>query len=99
MNPPAVVHQRGCHLVDSIPLTAVGKIYKPQLRCDAAARVVKRVVQDELALAGAQVQVSEGGRRGTRVRVTLPGAARSAVPDAQRALAAYLFDAEVAVSS
>ena len=86
------------HLVDSIPLTAVGKIYKPQLRCDAAARVVQRVVRDDLALADAQVQVSEGGRRGMRVRVTLPGAARSAVPDAQRALAAYLFDAEVAVT-
>jgi len=85
------------HLVDAIPLTAVGKVYKPQLRCDAAARVVTRVVHDELALADARVQVSEGGRRGMRVRVTLPDAARSAVPDAERALAAYLFDTEVAV--
>jgi fatty-acyl-CoA synthase len=87
------------HLVDAIALTAVGKIYKPQLRCDAAARVVTRVVHDELALADAQVQVSEGGRGGLRVRVTLPCAARSAVPKAQRALAAYLFDAEIAVAS
>jgi fatty-acyl-CoA synthase len=86
------------HLVDAIPVTAVGKIYKPQLRCDAAARVVTRVVHAELALPDATVQVSQGGRRGMRVRVTLPHAARSAVENVERALAAYLFDAEVAVT-
>ena len=31
------------HIVEAIPLTTVGKIYKPQLRCDAAARLVTRV--------------------------------------------------------
>jgi fatty-acyl-CoA synthase len=85
------------HLVDAIPITSVGKIYKPQLRCDAAMREVTRLVHDELALVDAQVEVSEGGRRGMRVRVTLPHAARSAVPKTEQALAHYLFDAEVAV--
>ena len=37
---------RQIHVVDAIPLTSVGKIYKPQLRCDAAARLVTRVVRE-----------------------------------------------------
>ncbi|MGZ5276383.1 MAG: AMP-binding protein, partial [Caldimonas sp.] len=64
------------HIVESIPLTTVGKIYKPQLRCDAASRLLARLVRDELALPEAQIQVSEGGRRGMRVSVILPEAAR-----------------------
>jgi len=45
------------------------------------------------------VQVSEGGKRGmrVRVRVTLPQAARASVPAVEQALAAYLFDAQVGV--
>ena len=86
------------HIIDAIPLTSVGKIYKPQLRCDAAARLVTRVVREQLALPDAQVQVSEGGRRGMRVSVTLPQAARSSVPAVQQALAAYLFEAQVTVA-
>ena len=85
------------HIVDAIPLTSVGKIYKPQLRCDAAARLVTSVVRDRLGIADAQVQASEGGRRGMRVRVTLPEAARAKVAAVQRELAGYLFEAEVAV--
>jgi fatty-acyl-CoA synthase len=83
------------HIVEAIPLTTVGKIYKPQLRCDAAARVVTRVVHGQLALPGARVQVSEGGRRGMRVCVTLPQAARASVPAVEQALASYLFEAQV----
>ncbi|MEP7300020.1 MAG: AMP-binding protein [Caldimonas sp.] len=86
------------HIVDAIPLTSVGKIYKPQLRCDAAARLVTRVVQDQLALAGARVQVSEGGRRGMKVSVSLPQASRLAVPVVEQALASYLFEVQVEVS-
>ena len=85
------------HVVDAIPLTSVGKIYKPQLRCDAASRQVTRVVRDQLALPGAQVQVSEGGRRGLQVRVTLPEADRARVPAVEKALADYLFEAQVSV--
>jgi fatty-acyl-CoA synthase len=83
------------HIVEAIPLTSVGKIYKPQLRCDAAARLVTRVVHDQLGLAGARVQVDEGGRRGMRVEVTLPAAHALSVPVVQQTLAAYLFEAEV----
>ena len=78
-------------------MTTVGKIYKPQLRCDAAARLLTRLVREELAVADARVQVSEGGRRGMRVSVTLPEAARLRAPAVEQALASYLFEAQVVV--
>jgi len=87
------------HIVDVIPITSVGKIYKPQLRCDIATRAVTRLVRDELALGDAQVQVNEGGRRGMRVRVTLSSAARSELPKVEQALSAYLFESVVAVET
>jgi fatty-acyl-CoA synthase len=83
------------HIIEAIPLTSVGKIYKPQLRCDAATRLVTRIVHEQLALPHAHVQANEGGRRGMRVSVTLPEAARLSVPVVEQALAAYLFEAQV----
>ena len=85
------------HVVEAIPLTSVGKIYKPQLRCDAAQRLVARIVQEQLALPDAVVRVSEGGRRGMRVQVTLPESARLALPAVEQALATYLFEAQVSL--
>jgi fatty-acyl-CoA synthase len=88
---------KAIHVVDAIPLTTVGKIYKPALRCDAAARLVNRIVRDQLAVADAQVRVSEGGRRGLKVSVSLPPSARPVVPAIEQLLAAYLFESEVSV--
>ena len=75
------------HIIETLPLTSVGKIYKPQLRCDVALRLVTRVLRDQLDLADARAQVSEGGRRGMRVGVTLPQTARLAAPAVEQALA------------
>jgi fatty-acyl-CoA synthase len=83
------------HIVEAIPLTSVGKIYKPQLRCDAAARLVTQVVRDQLGLVDAQVRVSEGGRRGMKVSVVLPAAAVDSAPAVQQALGSYLFESRV----
>jgi fatty-acyl-CoA synthase len=88
---------RHIHFIDAIPLTSVGKIYKPQLRCDAAARLVDQVVCRQLALGDAKIQVREGGRRGMTISVRLPQAQHAAVPQVQRALSAFLFDVEVSV--
>ncbi len=85
------------HVVDAIPLTSVGKIYKPALRCDAARRVVIRVVHELLAIRDAEVHVNEGGRRGLRVHVKLPRASSTSAPAVERELSPYLFEAEVAV--
>ena len=86
------------HIVDAIPLTTVGKIYKPQLRCDAATHLVSRVVADRLGRSDARVHVSEGGRRGMKVSVVLPESCRPSVPAVEEALAGYLFEVAVTVS-
>jgi fatty-acyl-CoA synthase len=86
------------HIVAAIALTSVGKIYKPQLRCDAAARLVSRLVREQCGIADAKVQASEGGRHGLRVSVVVPQAARSAVPAIEQALSKYLFESQVVVA-
>ena len=86
------------HIVEAIPLTLVGKIYKPQLRCDAATRLVRRVVHEQLGLADARISVSEGGRRGMRIGVVLPEASRLAAVAVEEALASYLFEVGVSVA-
>jgi len=86
---------RHIHIVDSIPLTSVGKIYKPQLRSDAVARLVTGIVQEEMGLAGASVLAQEGGPRGMRVTVTLSLAQQASVAPVEEALKAYLFEAKV----
>ena len=88
---------RHIHIVDAIPLTSVGKIYKPQLRCDAAVRLVSRLIHDQLGVADARVQASDGGRRGLCVSVSLPESARLAVPAVEQALSSYLFETKISV--
>lgn len=85
------------HVVDAIPVTSVGKIFKPALRCDAAARMVSALLREQHQLADAQVQVSAGGARGLIVSVTLPPSAQSAMPGVRQALASYLFESRVAL--
>jgi fatty-acyl-CoA synthase len=79
-------------------MTSVGKIFKPALRCDAAARLVSAMLREQHQLADAQVQVSAGGARGLIVNVTLPAAAEAALPAVSQALAGYLFEARVVVA-
>jgi len=83
------------YVVDTIPLTSVGKIYKPQLRSEAAERLVTTILHEDLALPDAQVTVSMGGPRGMKVSVSLPAADRASIPAVDEALAAYLFEADV----
>lgn len=81
----------------TVPLTTVGKIYKPSLRCDAAKRMVTGLVHNDLGLPGADINVVDGGARGMRVTVTLAGADRASAAAVKEALAAYLFEAKVHV--
>ena len=85
------------HILETIPLTTVGKIYKPSLRCEAAKLRVTDLVHNELGLPDAGVDVVDGGARGMRVTVTLAEDDRSSVPALEKALAAYLFEARVEV--
>lgn len=86
---------RHIHFVDAIPLMTVGKIYKPQLRCDAASRLVSQIVCGQMALSDAATHVREGGRRDMTVSVRLPEARQAAVPQVQQALSGFLFEVEV----
>ena len=90
---------RHIYVIDAIPLTSVGKIYKPPLRRDAAARLVKQVVQQQLGLQDAEVQAREGGPRGLTVSVSLPHAQRASLSQVRQALSDYLFELELSVVS
>jgi fatty-acyl-CoA synthase len=76
-------------------MTSVGKIYEPELRCDAAARMLRQLLNDQFLLADARVEVRAGGPRGMRVSVSLPKASLSIVPAVKQALDAYLVEAQV----
>ena len=88
---------RQIHVVDAIPQTNVGKIYKPQLRVDAAERMLRQLVHQQLGLPQARVTVADGGKRGLRVGVTLAAADAGAAARVREALAAFVFEAEVVV--
>lgn len=85
------------HIIEAIPVTSVGKIFKPELRCDAAARMLRQLLNDQFQLADARVEVSAGGPRGMRVSVTLPKASLPIVPTVKQMLDGYLFEAQVQV--
>lgn len=82
-------------VIDTIPVTSVGKIYKPALRCDAAARLVTRIVLEELAIHQAEIGVREGGSRGMVVSVNLPAAEASSAQRVRQALGQFLFEVTV----
>ena len=85
------------HIVDTIPLTTVGKIFKPSLRCAAARHRITDLVQDELDFSSTKIEVAAGGTRGMQVTVTVSQADRAAVAELEAALAAFLFEAHVQV--
>ena len=84
-------------IIDSIPLTTVGKIFKPSLRCDIAKQRVMDLLKNEFRIANARVEVVAGGARGMCVTVTVPEDDRSSIAELEIALAAFLFEAQILV--
>ena len=84
---------RHIHIVDSIAMTAVGKIFKPILREDSVRRAVRGIL-DERGLDG-EVDVTAGGARGMRVKVALADADGTDTSGLQNVLDGYLFQATV----
>ena len=75
------------HLIDSMPLTAVGKIFKPALRVDAIGRVAGELVRHALAPLDMApddwaVQVLADATHGQVVQVRLPAGPQRAVAEA-----------------
>ena len=83
--------------IDTIPLTTVGKIFKPSLRCIVAKQKVLELVQKEFGITNVEVEVVAGGYRGMRVNITLSEGDRSSATELETALAAFLFEAQVQV--
>jgi fatty-acyl-CoA synthase len=82
-------------IVDSIPMTAVGKIFKPTLRRDAALHSVRELLAEQ-NLDG-EVDVTAGGPRGMRVTVELADDDGANAAQLQDVLNSYLFEATVTV--
>jgi fatty-acyl-CoA synthase len=79
------------YLIDNIPLTAVGKVFKPALRTDAAERAVRR----QLAFlreegCEAAVSVVAHAKLGTLIRVRLHGEPTSGAEEVLRKVKAKL---------
>ncbi|WJG11331.1 hypothetical protein [Aliiglaciecola sp. LCG003] len=81
------------HIVDSIPVTAVGKIFKPTLRRNAVKRAVDTILTKNKFTGN--VTVTVGGPRGMRVDVKLSDAQQKDATRLQDLLDAYLFEATV----
>jgi hypothetical protein len=69
--------------IDPMPLTGVGKVFKPALRWDSAQRVAERMLAD-LLLPGLRVEVGAHPVHGSLITVSVEGVA----PDRQAAVAA-----------
>ncbi len=67
------------YFIDAVPLTAVGKVFKPALRLDAAQRAVERMLAD-LPPAGAAMTVNAAAHavHGGLITVRFEGVAKSA---------------------
>lgn len=88
-------------IVDAMPTTAVGKVYKPELRSDATCRVVRERLDGIAPETGAiEVGVGPDAKSGIRVTVTLRGVRaveQPALAARTRALlATYPFQFEIA---
>jgi fatty-acyl-CoA synthase len=63
------------YFIDAIPLTAVGKVFKPALRWDAAQRMATRLLADlETGGVAVRVNVQADGTHGSIMRVQVTGA-------------------------
>jgi fatty-acyl-CoA synthase len=85
-------------VIDAIPMTSVGKIFKPQLRNDAVQRVVVEELVKGIGVDDLSVDVVAGGKRGIDVTVMLPAEHSAKRSAAEAALEGYLFDYKVVIA-
>jgi fatty-acyl-CoA synthase len=86
---------RAVRVIDAMPLTAVGKIFKPQLRQDAVAHCVRDVMAGLGGCEGVDVEVREAGGA---LRVVLRSgeqARASRLQEIRDALERYVFKVDV----
>ncbi|UJB64878.1 AMP-binding protein [Acidovorax sp. YS12] len=61
------------YTVESLPMTGVGKPFKPALRMDAAQRLAARLIGEGIGAGGVAVRCEQDGKAGMRVVVELAG--------------------------
>jgi fatty-acyl-CoA synthase len=84
------------YIVDAMPLTGVGKVFKPQLRWDAAERKVARLLAD-LETGGVRIAVKCGAHavHGNMITVTLQGASAAVEAEIHKRLDPLVMRHEV----
>ncbi len=83
-------------VVAAMPLTGVGKIFKPQLRYDAARLVFERLEQSVVGRAdGVIVKVGSHPEHGTFATITVPGSDEQAIAKLRAALRPFQIRHEV----
>ncbi len=85
-------------ILDGLPLTSIGKIFKPALRLDAARHLVKDVLLNAAGLHDVAVDVHEGGPRGLRVTISLTEAQKLSADAVREAFAGFVFETIVDLS-
>jgi fatty-acyl-CoA synthase len=80
------------YIVDAIPVTGVGKIFKPELRIDAVRRFVSQAVSDAIRETAVVITVSAGGKRGMNVGVSLARDDAALRRKVEETLEGYSFD-------
>jgi fatty-acyl-CoA synthase len=80
------------YIVPAIPVTALGKIFKQDLRVDATLRVVTRLVNAEIGQGNANIAVTAGNMRALAVTVTFKGDSFVHAARIEMLLQGYNFD-------
>lgn len=80
------------HVVDALPLTAVGKVHRPTLRADAAVRLLRPALQEAAPAARIEVEARDGGKRGLEVFVTASNCCDDAAKALDDLLRPFLFE-------
>ncbi|MDI1260206.1 AMP-binding protein [Aquabacterium sp.] len=86
---------KAVYLIQTLPVTTVGKVYKPALRADAASRVLTDVLGPLAGAAFVGVSVVEGGPRGLRATVHLKSPSADVLAAVDGAVGHYLIDCQV----
>jgi len=85
---------RAVRIIEALPLTAVGKIFKPALRLDAVQRCVRSVAAQLDGAHAVDVEVRDAGGA-IAVVLKVPGPATESVDNMRRELERYTFRVEV----
>ena len=85
-------------IIDKIPLTTVGKIFKPQLRCLATKLKVVDLLKTEFGIENANINVNMGGTKGIIVSIKLAKSNNNFIGKVESTLANFTFESKVQVN-